>query len=95
MSKVAVERSDGKARLLKMEDRRRVLGRWAVLAVVQERWLNDVVLRHEYCPLTGDGMVASKHLDDTVFGDGTFRNEGTGGERETERDTEHDAISVG
>ena len=92
---MAVERSDGKARLLKVKDRRSVLGGGAVLTVVEERWLHDVVLRHEYCPLTGDGMVASKHLDDTVFGDGTFRNEGTGGERETERDTEHDAVSVG
>ena len=40
-------------------------------------------------------MVTSKHLDNTVFGDGTFCDDGTGGKRETERDTEHDAISVG
>ena len=40
-------------------------------------------------------MVASKYLDNTVFSDGTFRDDGIGRKRETERDTEHDAISVG
>ena len=95
MSQVAVERSDGKARLLKMEDGRSVGGNGAVLVVVKEGWLHDVVLRHEYYPHTSDWMVASKHLDNTVFGHGAFSDDGTGGKRETERDTEHDVISVG
>ena len=92
---MAVERSDGKARLLKMEDGRSVSGNGTVLAVVEEGWCHDVVLRHEYYPLIGDGMATGKHLDNTVVGDGTFRDDSTGGKRDTERDTEHDAISVG
>ena len=56
---------------------------------------HDVVLRHEYYPLTGDGMAADKHIDNTVIGDGTFRDDSTGGKRDTERDTEYDTISVG
>ena len=57
MGKVAVKRSDRKARLLKIKDIRVERRNGAVLNVVEEGCRHDVVFIHEDIPLTGNMIV--------------------------------------